>query len=416
MTEAATTYDVPVVLDHRHRRHLLGEEPIVFHCHHYNTFLQRSIQDASYIDSAPFLIGAGAEVADAQLRNLFNDVPDPRDRSRIAERVYSWAGFGRIDLSALSDDGGVVVAPDSHYGSSWLAKFGPADHAIDLFTQGWLAGAAGAIHDAPAGAFVAKQSSCIGTGASESRFAIERGHAPYPTWTSVAAGSLTDHGPKGNPPGAVDYDGIYEAVVGLPLAGDDRGLIPAFGVYLTHQYANYYNRVSFEFERAMRDRFGDDGIEAAKPLLVEAGHVCAFNTFGGIMKSSEWNALIRPSLQTPDHWVHGIVAVVNALGWGRWEVTDVADSGATFILHDDYESVGHLAMYGVSDHPISYLAEGAVAGVMNLVYRGDIAGRPDLTPDFYDHLFKSTASYETTCLSSQASGDATTVLRVSAPR
>lgn len=407
---------LPVVLDHDHRRHLLGSEPVIFHCHHYNTFLQHSIQGAKYIDSTPFLVGAAADVARSQLKVLFAGVDDKAERARVAEDVYSWAGFGNVDLSMVTIDGGPASAPHSHYGSSWLIKYGPAEQPVDLFTQGWLAGAVGAIFDAPAGAYAVRQSSCVGMGAAASEYQVLRQAADFPMWASVAAGPLTTHQNSAVSPDTVDYDGIYEAVSGLPLAGDSQGLIPAFGVYLTHHYANYYNRVSFEFERSMRDRFGDDGVAAARPVLVEAGHVCAFNTFGGVMKSMEWDALIRPSLESPEHWVHGIVAVVNAFGWGRWEVRDVSSRGATFILHDDYESIGHLAMYGEADHPVSYLAEGAVAGVMNLIYRGDIASGPDLTPEFYDSLFRSTSGFETTCEASQAMGAPSTIYRVTRPQ
>ena len=44
---------------------------------------------------------------------------------------------------------------------------------------------------------------------------------------------------------------------------------------------------------------GEEGRAAACDILVEAGRVCAFNTFGGIMESTEWNALIRPTLASP---------------------------------------------------------------------------------------------------------------------
>jgi hypothetical protein len=229
----------------------------------------------------------------------------------------------------------------------------------------------------------------------------------------VAVGPLTSHDVRAVPANPVDYEGIYGAVTGLPLAGDEHGIIPAFGVYLTHHYANYYNRISFEFERQLTEQFGDFGREVAEPLLVEAGHVCAFNTFGGIMTSPEWDALIRPSLQTREDWVHGMVAVVNALGWGRWQVTSVTPACAEFVVHDDYESVGHLAMYGPTDHDISYLARGGVAGVMDLVYVGDIASKPELTPDFYDRLFKSDESYSVDVVSSRAAGDEVTAFRVS---
>ncbi len=69
-------------------------------------------------------------------------------------------------------------------------------------------------------------------------------------------------------------------------------------------------------------------------------------------------------------------------------------------------------MYGTSDHPVSYLAEGAAAGIMNLVYRGDVASKPEFTPDFDDFLFKAEGNFYAEPLKSKAMGDEYTSFRV----
>ena len=237
----------------------------------------------------------------------------------------------------------------------------------------------------------------------------------YNVYSSVGVGSLSSHKIREVPPNNVDYNGILSAVGSLPLVGNNEGLIPAFGVYLTRHYANYYNRISFELLHALIGKFGDEGRDVAMPLLVEAGHVCAFNTFGGIMSSTEWDALIRPNLKSKQDWVHGIVAVVNALGWGRWQITSVSETEAEFVIHDDYEAVGYQSMYGKSNYPVSFLAQGGVAGIMNLVYVGDIASKPSLTPDFYDRLFKQSDVFKAEALTSRAMGDEVTSFRVRKP-
>jgi hypothetical protein len=174
----------------------------------------------------------------------------------------------------------------------------------------------------------------------------------------------------------------------MPLLGNDDGLIPAFGVYLTRMYADYYNRISFAFEHEMVAAAGSESIAVSADLFIEAGHACAFNTMGGIMTSPEWDGMILPMLKTREDWLYGIVACTNALGWGVWKVLDVTPRGATFRIYNDYESVGYRRMYGTADHGISYLATGGAAGLMNLIYLGDIHRKPDLTPEFYDRLFK----------------------------
>ncbi|HBQ13866.1 MAG TPA: hypothetical protein DEF51_22930, partial [Myxococcales bacterium] len=78
---------------------------------------------------------------------------------------------------------------------------------------------------------------------------------------------------------SVDERAIVSAVSGLPLVGNEEGLIPAFGLYLTRHYADYYNRVSYAYLHAAHEQ-GPEAEKKAREALIEAGHVCAFNTFG----------------------------------------------------------------------------------------------------------------------------------------
>ena len=89
-------------------RLVVGGEPLVIHCHHYNCFLQRSIRDAEYIDSAPFLVGAAAEVAFAQLTELLSATQDIPARKATVEALYRACGLGLIDLGRLTERGGEV--------------------------------------------------------------------------------------------------------------------------------------------------------------------------------------------------------------------------------------------------------------------------------------------------------------------
>lgn len=357
-------------LDHINRRCYIGGEPHVFHCHRYNTFLQQTILDAEYIDSKPFLLGAAAEVTYSGLKALFAMVP-ASSRLEVAQELYRWSGFGTFDLSGLTAQGGEVTTQNSHYAAAWRSNFGAADQHQCYFSGGWLAGALAAIYDQPLGSFSVAHDSCHAVhGEGACTFKLARDEANYTVFTSVGRGSPpSPRGPSTALVGHVDYDGIYGAFIDMPICADEGGVIPAFGVYLTRHYANYYNRISFEFENALIAEFGPIGREVAEPLLVEAGRVCAFNTFGGIMTSPEWDALIKPQIIDRADGVHGITAAVNALGWGRWEVVELSPERALFRIYEDYESVGYAAMYGKAEHPVSYLHAGAAAEIMNLVYK-----------------------------------------------
>lgn len=411
-------YDqIPAQLDAPHRRCLVGGEPQIFHCHHYNNYLQRTLtEDVPYLDTTPILRGAAAEVAHHQLSNLFTPEMDVAARQGLAEALFAWSGFGRVDFSQLDAGGGVVESPGTHYSLTWEAKFGPSKTPVDYFASGWLAGALAAVHGKDPGSYASVQTRCAAMeGVEGCAFELQAGAPNYEVYTPVGVGALTDHQVVEVEENNVDYEGILGALAQMPLVGGEDGIIRAFGAYLTRHYANYYNRISFEFVRAMEAKFPGDGRAAAEPLLIEAGHQCAFYTFGGIMTSTEWDALILPQLKTKADWLHGITACVNALGWGRWQVTDVSEDGARFVLHDDYESVGYLGAYGEADHDVCYLADGGVSGALDLVYLADIASKPTLDPEFYASLFKNKASYSTRIDSCRARGASVTDIRVLGP-
>ncbi len=200
---------------------------------------------------------------------------------------------------------------------------------------------------------------------------------------------------------AIDEQMVIEAVSGLGIRGNEEGLIPAFGLYLTKHTSDYYNRISFATARRLEKQgLADDG----RLLLVEAGHACAFNTFGGVMVSPEWDAVVRPMIESREDWIRGMVAVVNAFGWGRWRVAQlVPDESLTVTIQDSYEAVGWLRDYPRSDTPRCYLASGGVAGLMNLLYVGDITASPPpgLNEAYYAKLFREGDHYvaqETKCI------------------
>jgi len=401
-----------IAYDFQHDRLVWGGEAMIMHCHHYNCFLQRSIQDAEYIDSAPFLVGAAAEVAYGQLRQVLADAADVGARKSAVEKLYRTCGFGLIDLSAVTERGGEVRTRSTHYSTGWREKFGRSAGPVAFFSTGFLAGALAAIYGLELGSVQAKQVQCRSTGAEEDVFVLGRGASNFTTFEPRGKPELLPIGQQAEPETPVNREGITQAVVGMPLAGNAQGMIPAFGVYLTRMYADYYNRISFAFERELIGVSGRTGIEVASGLFIEAGHVCAFNTMGGIMTSAEWDGLVLPMLKTRQDWLYGIVACVNALGWGTWKVLDVTDSTATFRVYNDYESVGYRSMYGTADHGISYLATGAAAGLMNLIYVGDIHNKPALTPAFYDRLFKAPGVFRAKMNRCMAMGDPYTEIRV----
>ena len=398
--------------DFRTNRLVVGGEAMVGHCHHYNCFLQRSIQDAEYIDSAPILVGAAAEVAFAQLTNLLSRVPDIPARKATVEALYRACGLGLIDLSGLTERGGEVRTRSTLYSIGWKEKFGLSRAPVAFFSTGFLAGALAAVYGLPLPDVQARQTACISTGAAEDVFVLGRGPANFTIFPPRQSPVLVPVGNDIEPPTSVDRMAITRAVAGMPLPVNAKGLVPLFGLYRTRLHADYYNRISYAFEQEMTAVAGREGVDVAANLLIEAAHVCAFYTLGGVMTSPEWDALVLPMLRTRDDWVHGIVAFWNASGHGTIKVLDVSPTGATVRIYNAYESVGYRGMYGTADHDVEYVMTGGSAGIMNLIYLGNIDRKPDLTQEFYDRLFKGGRAFQGRMTASQAMGDPYTEIRV----
>jgi hypothetical protein len=208
----------------------------------------------------------------------------------------------------------------------------------------------------------------------------------------------------------VDEDTIKTTVATLPLKGDyvadETALIRAFGVVLTNHFADYYNKISYESYFALINA----GIpkEDAEEIFTQAGHICAFNTFGGIMKSQEWYSLVVPQCDSKEDWFHGMIAIVNALGWGVYRVEKLNPQGEIIVrVYNSYEGVGYRRMYSQTDEKnISFLVMGGILGLVHLLWKVDIREKPELTEDFYVNQFNHIEnSYQVKQTHAIAAGD-----------
>lgn len=374
--------------------YIAADEPMIFHCHHYNCFLQSSIESAEdYIDIYPILTDSAQEIVYHQMKNHFSGKTlSVEEKKKIAEDLHRYAGFGTLDLSNAFEGHGKATSPWNHYVEGWLIKFGKrldGQKGVAFFSAGYIAGVLDAIYDKPLGFHCVQQSSCKTKGDDTNEFDISEINKPN-LKESKGQGKFTTFNYKDPENSHVQYVGIREALTGMEIAGNEDGAISAFGVLLTRMYSNYYASISYKYLKAMEAEIGEMGTEMAEELLTEAGHVCAFHTFGGIMESNEWNALIKPTLKDKADWVHGITACLNALGWGKLEVVElVPNEKLVMRVHSGYENNYYLDNYADSHRPKALFKVGATAGIMNLIYHGDITSNTELTSDYYDKVFKT---------------------------
>lgn len=351
-------------------RRVVGGKEVIIHCHHYNSRIQRTIEGAAEIDGRGLLVAAAEEVFAEHLAANLREDDSMAGRWAMAELLYSHLGYGSIDLSRVEQ--GEVVAPSSHFVEGWLAGLGQRDAPVCSFTEGYLQGA---IFAASGELVRVREVECMATGAARCRFTVERGReepiarAPKaPATLAAAQQSAYLRSPN------VDEEAIIAAVVGMPIYGNQDGLIPAFGVYLANTPADFYNLVSIRFVEAMAARRRE---KTARRLLIEDAETCGMNTFRGIMSSTEWEGLIAPMIRAPADNLHALVAVSNALGWGDWHIcSHTPGLSLTLESRSGYEALGYREYRGVADQPCCSMLTGVAAGLMELVYgEGTLAER-----------------------------------------
>lgn len=384
--------------DTKFNSYIAAQEPMIFHCHHYNTVLQATLEDTrDYIDIYPVLVDSAQEIVYSQLKEFFIEanLTDFSERKAAVEDFFAFCGYGKFSIDNLTPYGGKIIAETDHYSYGWKVKFGLRPDnmpMVSFFTRGFLAGATDAIFNLPLGTSDCEQLTCYTKDDAFPSFEVARAIHKKTLISSPKLGRQQTHMLK-NPTTEteVDYIGIREALINMPIEGTaTKGMIDAFGVLLTRMVANYYCLISYKMLKKLEISMGSQGLVLADALLTEAGHTCAFYTFGGVMESAEWNGLIKPMCKTKEDWVHGIVAVVNAFGWGFWEVLELIPAKKLVLkVTNGYEATSYLGSFGNAPIPISFLAKGATMGIMNLLYNGDVTTNPNLNEEYYNAICRS---------------------------
>ncbi len=196
---------------------------------------------------------------------------------------------------------------------------------------------------------------------------------------------------------------ITNKISEVQINADENGLISSFGVQLTKIHGDYYLMISEEFERMFAGETSDPTIrEAAHQLLIEAGHVCGFNTFGGVMESEVWEALVLPEIEKKEDWITGMIAIINVFGWGVYHIEELNPEKLVLKIENSYEGDAYNRLYGGNaTTPKCFLAVGASISLMSLVFHADISKKPELDDVLYEELFlhkKKFKGRETSCI------------------
>jgi len=166
---------------------------------------------------------------------------------------------------------------------------------------------------------------------------------------------------------AIDGNKIIHAVMEGSRIREAKGIIPLFGVYLSILSVQYYNKLSFDFER----RMGDTNAVEAQTLLTRAAQECGYATFQGIRNSWEWDEIIKPMIEFEKDEVEGFISVAVAFGWGDLEVRELVPNEKLVIrASESYEASGYLNDYGTAVSSKCYMLRGVAGAFMDLLYGG----------------------------------------------
>ena len=372
----------------------IGGFPYVYHCHHYNLFHDQTVDDILG-DEQGFqtrMRAARSAFADPlEALCVARDADSAVERIQLAQQVFAGMGHGQMQLDVTAD-GGTATGRNLHYGHTWGEKYGGKvrrREPADAVAAGFAAAAAEVAWNLPRGSIDAVEEACVAMREAECRFSLARVE-PQDGQGTVDERTFAEN--LGVSAAGEHEQRIAEIAATLQqfmrgVAGDERGLVEAFGVFITMHMGNYYNQTAFEAVRSTEANA--PGLTAmAEGLFQEAGHVCVFNTFGNILLSPEWEAVAGALSSDPLDVIVGSLAIARGLGFGRWAL-DEFEPGKRLVISStsNYEAPFWLARHGVSDRPRCYVFRGAALAMMILATRVDWGSAPVLDAAAYERLF-----------------------------
>jgi hypothetical protein len=374
----------------------MAGEPVVYHCHHFNLFLDQTIDDALG-PSEGFALRASAahefffELISSAIRRA--DASTPAERIQVALQIFRGMGHGLLSPQ-LTREGGTSQGMFTHYGFTWKEKYGTRvrrRHPADAVAAGVLSALTEVAYELPKGTMLARETACVALKNERCEFQVSAAPA-LPSW-GPRVGAQEHVAAAVSPQEGLFEEKISTITAGLRdftagVAGDERGLVQAFGVFVTMHLAGYYNRISYDAVRAIEQR-APSFVPDVESLLRESGHVCVFNTFGGILLSPEWEAMVGAPGEDCADIIVGCTAIARALGFGHWYVAEYEPRKRLVVrATSTYEAGYYQARHGRAPAPREYFFQGAVLAFAQLAHRVNWSKKPALTQDFYDALFK----------------------------
>lgn len=350
-------------------RVICGENTVI-HCHHYNARIQNTIEGETSINGKSIIRGAAEQIFQYQIKNLFQEYKFSRGEGFQALRdLYSIMGYG--DLSFDKFDENFVYSTSSHYVSGWQCGSVRRTGKVCTMTEGYISAA---LLQLTGDGYDVEETECMNEGCKQCQFTIKKSASKKITELNLERLSELKFEAldiKSN----INKQQIIDTVITLPIYGNELGLIPMFNVYLANTPQTFYSLISINYLDAMAKN--GKGHIAEKSLINDA-EFCAMNTFSGILDSDEWASLIAPMVKEQRDKVFGLLAIANAMGWGKIFVKEHPSSDSLVLASSNgYEGYGFLQLRkNKAQKGQCFMLSGVAAGLMSLIYqKGNFSDR-----------------------------------------
>lgn len=373
-------------------------EPVVLHCHHFNLFLDQTIDDAlGPHEGEQLRFSASREAWSAFLGALLlqEDAGTPVERLELASHTFATMGHGRV-IFAADLGGGRAVGQNLHYAHAWREKYGRLVRRrspADAFAAGFIAAAIERAYGGEPLHLEAREVECVAMRAPRCSFEVAPGAGEVggPAVREREAYTRLEPTFSGRREDRIAGIATSLRTLTMSVTGDSRGLAELAGVLATVQLASYQNRISYDAVRRV-ERAAPQSIGVLEDLLRESGHVCVFHMFGSLLLSPEWEALVGGPTNDPEEIVVSCLAIARALGFGHWTLAELVP-GERLVVRtpSTHESEYYRARHGLSSRPNEYFLQGAVLAIAHLAHLIDWQGRPTLSAERYESLFRGDA-------------------------
>jgi hypothetical protein len=164
----------PIQFDAQRSLLTIGDRRVVFHCHHYNVVLQRTLDEGLGPRAAEIQQRAAMESSRAAISAALGPA-DGAGAPRIARAasLFGALGFGHANVKELGPLGGRVLLDTSHYAIGWRAKFEASTHPVCHFAVGFWAAATCLAWGHASERVVAREVRCAACGDSPCEIEIE---------------------------------------------------------------------------------------------------------------------------------------------------------------------------------------------------------------------------------------------------